>query len=399
MKIHPRLGLALLAVAALCDAVLRWPAAPSPVPLAVVPPTLSPTLTCGDYRVVQQGLIPMPAGVAAAHASSLVAMPAAHPWYAQKTLTAFWFAGTRESAADVQIAAATFDRHTQTWDAPRWVVNRDMLAQSLGVQIRRIGNPVAWADDQGRLHLFVVATGLGGWAASRVVHLREEAPLQFKAQRILPVMPLVPLFNTSALVRTVPLPLADAGAVLPMYFEIGVKYALALRLNAQGEMQSLTRITQRRDVLQPSLVAHTPNHWSALMRAGGPQGHVAHTQTWDGGQHWQDAPDLTLSNPDASVAALRLSTGGLMLAHNPAERRREVLLRSTAASAEFAWTTQPVVEGGAAQEYSYPTLVEVPASNAPAGALPDVWLSYTHQRKAIAFQQLRPACAPARSQP
>ena len=42
----------------------------------------------------------MPANTPAAHASTLLALPASHP----SALLAFWFAGTRESAADVQIA-------------------------------------------------------------------------------------------------------------------------------------------------------------------------------------------------------------------------------------------------------------------------------------------------------
>jgi len=47
----------------------------------------------------------MPDGTPAAHASSLLPMPPGHA----SSLIAFWFAGTRESAADVQIAASSLD--------------------------------------------------------------------------------------------------------------------------------------------------------------------------------------------------------------------------------------------------------------------------------------------------
>lgn len=400
MKNPTRLGLALLLALALCDAGLRWQvSAIDAPPEAVVPVSdkgVAAEALCIDYRVVHEGLIPMPEGVPAAHASSLVAFPQTHPLHAQKTLAAFWFAGTRESGADVQIASSTYDRASNAWDAPQWVVNRHAVGKDLGIQIRRIGNPVAWADATGRLHLFVVATGLGGWAASRVVHLTEQAPMQFKVVRTLPLTASVPAFNTSTLVRTVPLPLSDGGAVLPLYFEIGIKYGVVVRLNAAGEMQSITRITQRRDVLQPTLVAHTPTHWSAFMRDYSPTERVAHSETLDAGAHWQDAGNLSLSNPGASIAALRLSSGGLMLAHNPAGRGREVLLLSTSANQPLDWTTRTLIDGVKADEYSYPTLIEVPPTektNTSDQGAPDVWLSYTHMRKAIAFKQLRPHCS------
>lgn len=409
MKISTRLGLALLLALAMVDASWRWlpsggnATAPAEVPTAITPGDASHSV-CHDYRVVREGFIPMPEGVPAAHASSLVALPASHLLHGRKLLVAFWFAGTRESAPDVQIASATFDREQNAWDAPQWVVNRHAVAQDLGIQIRRIGNPVAWADAQGRLHLFVVATGLGGWAASRVVQLTEHAPMQFKVVRTLPLTALVPAFNTSTLVRTVPLPLNDGGAILPLYFEIGIKYAVTVRLNARGEMQSITRITQRRDVLQPTLVAHSPTHWSAFMRDYGPTERIAHAETLDAGLHWQDVGNLSLSNPGASVAALRLSTGGVMLAHNPAGRGREVLLLSTSANQPLAWSTRTLIEGRKADEFSYPTLIEVPSTHPSQGVpqgVPDVWLSYTHMRQTIAFKQLRLNCPvnATRSQP
>ncbi len=395
MLITPRLGLLLLLVVALCDAGMRYQASPSAAPVAAVPDVSQEVNACSDFRIVREGLIPMPEGVPAAHASSLVAFPPAHPLNAQKALAAFWFAGTRESGADVQIASSTFDRATQAWDAPQWVVNRHTVGKDLGIQIRRIGNPVAWSDVTGRLHLFVVATGLGGWAASRVVHLTEHAPMQFKVVRTLPLTALVPAFNTSTLVRTVPMPMADGGAVLPLYFEIGIKYGVAVRLNAEGEMQSITRITQRREVLQPTLVAHSPTHWSAFMRDYSPTEMVAHSETFDAGQHWQDVGNLSLSNPGASIAALRVSSGGLMLAHNPAGRGREVLLLSTSANTPLSWTTRTLIDGVKADEYSYPTLIEVPQDRTLKATQPDVWLSYTHMRKAIAFKQLRANCVAA----
>ncbi len=408
---------ALLLVCA--DAALR-PGVVAPAEAVVAPQSPS---TCTRFEVVRQGRIPMPEGVPAAHASTLVAFSAQHPLSASKSLAALWFAGTRESAPDVQIAMATFDRQRQAWDAPQWVVSRESLRAALGVQIRRIGNPVAWSDAHGRLHVFVVATGLGGWAASRVVHLREVQTLsaaqkapQFEVERILPLMPQVPSFNTSVLVRAAPLALADGGAVLPLYFEINTKYPLALRLSPTGDMLGLTRMSERKDVLQPSIVAVSPTQWLAFMRHSAANGQVALTQSMDAGQHWQDLPSTAihaengapLGNPDSSVAALNMG-GQIWLAHNPLERRREVLQLSrvplelmtafqanhnsvATASTELnpnPWHTQDWVAGNAGDEFSYPSLITVPVSGQ---AQPEVWLSYTDQRRDIAFQQLRVHC-------
>jgi predicted neuraminidase len=359
-------------------------------------PALNP-LPCMQLQTVQEGLIPMPTGVPAAHASNLLALPPNHPLAARKEVVAFWFAGSRESGADVQIAASLYDRATQRFDPAFWVANRHDMGKALGVHIRRLGNPVAWADQAGRIHLFVVATGLGGWAASRIVHLREEGDLQFKPLRVLPLMPLLPGFNTSTLVRAAPLALADGGAVLPIYFELGLQYGMALRLNALGEMQSLTRITQQRDVLQPSMVAVPPAHWLAFMRDDSARQRIRLSQSLDAGATWQDLPDLKLGNSDTSIAALRLHSGHWALAHNPVETGRSVLQLSLSAGQLDDWKTQTVVAGitpqqtpanGKADEYSYPTLIEVSNLQFPQSR-PEIWLSYTHLRQSIGFKIYR----------
>ena len=80
----------------------------------------------GTLQHVAGGDVPMPVNVPAAHASTLVALGNAHP----ASLAAFWFAGTRESAADVQIALSTFDRKDRRWTAARFVVDRHLLGQA-----------------------------------------------------------------------------------------------------------------------------------------------------------------------------------------------------------------------------------------------------------------------------
>ncbi len=326
---------------------------------------------------VGQGLIPMPENTPAAHASSLVAMPVSSP----ALLSAFWFAGSRESGPDVQIAASQFNRATEQWSPASFVVQRDELASYLGFGVRRLGNPVAWLDGQGRIHLFVVATGLGGWAAARVMHLRQREPssdLSIDAFEVLRPLPLSWLWNTSFLVRAAPMALQDGGMVLPVHFELGIKYPTALRFDAQGNFLGMVRMSRRTHVLQPTLLPMTEVHWLALMRDQRPNGKVTAVQTRDSGRSWTDLPDLQLVNPDASVAGLAVAPGEMVLAHNSSPHSRTKLDLSRSSDG-VDWTLiQHLAQDEVPAEFSYPAVV---------WAEGQVWVSYTERRQRIAWQR------------
>jgi predicted neuraminidase len=334
-----------------------------------------------SLRPQAAGTIPMPAGAAAAHASNLLAMPQGHA----AVLSAFWFAGDRESAPNVQIAASQYDRASQQWLPARFVVNRHAMAAQLGFGVRRLGNPVAWLDASGRVHLFVVATGWGGWAAARILHLVQDsansglAELSFAPVRVLP---LSWLWNTSFLVRNAPLPLQDGGMLLPAHFEIGLKYPTALRFDPQGEFLGMVRLSRQAHMLQPTLLAQSPTRWLALMRDTRPDGHITAAQTEDSGLHWRDLPDLALVNPDAAVAGMALAPEQMLLVHNSSAHSREWLDLSASADGLQWQPLQALAHGGAGDEFSYPALAWAD------GAL---WLSYTDQRRSIAWQRLGPA--------
>ena len=373
-------ALRLLAALLVCAAVIALEFARRPAPVTraqALWPAATVAASGAELTRTGGGRIPMPVDTLSAHASNLLALPVSQ----SSSLMAFWFAGTRESAADVQIAASSFDRASQQWSAARFVVNRHALGAQLGFGVRRLGNPVAWLDGTGRIHLFVVTTGLGGWAAARIVHLRQSrmnqdfAALSFEVDRILP---LSWLWNKSFLVRTAALPLRDGGMVLPVHFEMGIKYPVALRFDASGEFLGMVRISSRKYLLQPTLLMASESHWLALMRDQRIDGKVSVAQTLDGGQRWADLPDLSLHNPDSSVAGLALSPGRMFLAHNSTPRARTVLDLSASVDGRDWRLAQSLARGTAHDEYSYPALAWVDDS---------LWVSYTDQRKIISWQR------------
>ncbi len=343
-------------------------------------------------REVARYDIPMPANTPAAHASFLLADKRA----GQDRLRAFWFAGSRESGPDVQIVASEF--LNGKWTPPSVVVNRHHVFAELGVGswIRRLGNPVAWIDAEGRTHLYVVATGLGGWAASRILHLVQAKQGMASQPAFVPqgFLQLSPFFNLSHLVRGVPVPMADGGVLLPVYFELGIKYPVALRLDARGELvqsrDAVVRMAGNLKSLQPSVVVASSANATAYLRDNSDQKMLRFVQTTNGGKSWHEVPSSQgavgeagadfVINPDSSVLAIQVA-GQTLLIHNPqtSGRHRLVIegssdgLRSFKRLATLEYEP-PQLEGVEFNEYSYPSAVVVGDK---------LHVSYTYQKNFI----------------
>lgn len=295
--------------------------------------------------------IPMPKGVPSAHASSITALKG-------DEMLAFWWAGSRESAPDVKVYSSHWN--DGKWSSPREVASRSSLGAALGLGVRRVGNPVVWRARNGTINLFVVATGLGGWAASRVVHLvSDDQGNTFEVKRLLPMSPL---FNTSVLVRTAPVGLANGGWWLPVHFELGIKYPLIMAFDDNGEPESLTRIGERITTLQPAVVPVSAFEAHALMRDASDERKIQQAYSRDGGATWEDLPALNLPNHSTSVAALRLAEGGYLLLHNHVTEdgsARNILRLSISKDARSWEYLFDVARGERGEEFSYPSLQQV----------------------------------------
>jgi len=359
----------------------RAAAAPSSVE-AIVPGAVALT-------ELSRTMVPMPKNVPSAHASALAALPG-------DRMVAFWWAGSRESGPDVKVYASRWKdgKWGEAWE----VASRESLGKALGFGVRRIGNPVAWTGRDGRIHLFVVATGLGGWAASRVVHMvsSDEAArpptgrraltapagegIDFTVRRVLPASPL---FNTSTLVRTSAVGLTDGGWWLPLYFELGIKYPMLMSFDADGDPTWAGRIGARTTTLQPAIVPVSSTDIRAWMRDASDERRVQHARSRDGGASWEDLPALALHNESTSVAALRLANGEFLMLHNDAVdggSSRSTLRLSISQDGKSWRTIADVASGSAGDEFSYPTMQLVGS---------ELHVTYTFQRRAIAHHRYR----------
>ena len=89
-----------------------------------------------------------------------------------------YFAGSREGASDVciyqsffvQKNVATLNKDSFFWSEPKAILCPQDLSKMSGKFIKKLGNPVSFVDNLGRVHLFVVGVSMGGWATSKIYH-------------------------------------------------------------------------------------------------------------------------------------------------------------------------------------------------------------------------------------
>jgi predicted neuraminidase len=312
-------------------------------------------------------LLPRPPNAPSSHSNDMTPLPGGG-------MMAFWWAGSRESGPDVKVYASHW--RDGRWSQPWEVASRDSLGAALGYGVRRIGNPVAWTSADGRIDLFVVATGLGGWAASRVVQLvSHDMGRNFTVKRL---MPASPLFNTSVLVRTTPVGLADGGYLLPSYFEMGIKYPIMMAFDHNGDPRWVSRIGHRIATLQPTIVPFSGSEIHAWMRDFSKERRVQHARSSDGGVSWDDLPALNLPNQNTSLAALRLSNGSIALLHNhiqPGSSDRNILRLSLTDDGRNWRRVIDIAQGKAGEEFSYPDMQQIGK---------ELHITYTSRREAIA---------------
>jgi predicted neuraminidase len=313
-------------------------------------------------------------GAASVHAASLIALK-------DGAIRAFWFAGSREGAADVVINSAVFDPKSSSWSTPAVVIDRVGAEKGLSRYIAKLGNPVPARIADGRLQLFFVTVSIGGWAGSSISSLTsdDEGLTWSNPQRLISS----PLINLSTLVKSPAISFADGRLGLPAYHEWIGRFGEFLRIDA-GQVIDKRRMSSGRDAIQPLVFVNDAQDATAYFRqtrSAGQAKQVPVSQTQNAGQSWQSGPDLPITNPNSAVTGLQLSSGTRILVLNNIEtgRYRMVLMMADAKSRQ--WQTIEVLEDDEAlpedqrKEFSYPYLVSVDGN--------DAHLVYTWDRKKI----------------
>ncbi len=335
----------VLAVFAAALAAAVWRA---PTPAA--PAFVAPAPAVASELPAEFASEKLPAVAPFAHSVSLAELP-------DGRLAAVWFAGSREAVGDVAIWFST--RDGAGWSAPRTAATRATTAAATRAYVSILGNPTLYAEG-GKLHLWYVSVGFGGWSASSINH----SVSADGGESWSPAEKLVtsPFFNISTLVRAPPVALADGGVGLPVYHELGANRAEWLRLSADGRILGKARIPSLRSALQPAVAALDGRRALALMRdSGSGDGRVLAAVSADGGLSWQSSSSPPVDNPNSSVALLRLASGRLLLAANPLTGRGRYMLALFLSEDEGkTWTQARVVEndpeGNA--NYAYPSLLQ-----------------------------------------
>ncbi len=314
-----------------------------------------------------------------AHASFLSASASGSPQIA-------WFSGTREGAKDVRIVQSTWTG--ATWSTPTTLVTRELLERKSLRHVRKLGNPVQHIDRRGIEHWFVVSVSLGGWAGARVEHWR--APKPGEVPIFHATLPVSPFLNISTLVRASAQNLADGGFVLPVYHEFLRKGPEILTFDANGNFVSKRRDFGRTGLLQPIVLPNAGKlpGWMLWYRdEDSRDGRLFNTRVNAGGT--STTQPTSLANRDTGIAAVNLPDGRILMAYNP-NFRDTLRLATTRDGLSFTdagliagdGASTKAVQAGAGDdriEFSYPSLAVIG---------PDVWLSYTQHRKAIAVRKI-----------
>lgn len=313
-------------------------------------------------------------GAPSVHAASLIALK-------DGAVRAFWFAGSREGAADVAIYTAVFDSKSANWSAPTVVADRVGVEKGLLRYIAKLGNPVPARMSDGRLQLFFVTVSIGGWAGSSITSMisDDEGLTWSSPQRLI----TSPFLNLSTLVKTPVVPFADGRLGLPAYHEWVGRFGEFLRIDA-AKVIDKRRMSSGRSAIQPLVLISNTQDATAYFRqtrAANLPKQIPVSQTTNAGQVWQQANDLPISNPNAAVAGIQLNNGVRLLALNNIETGRYRLVLMMSDSQLTNWQTIAVLEDDSAlpdserHEFSYPYLISVDGD--------DAHLVYTWDRKKI----------------
>lgn len=346
------------ALAVLGGAVWAWPTSGQrDLPHAAPGFDMHPTPDGGDAAWFTTGFIDHDPPVDYVHCPSVCERP-------DGGLACSWYAGPREGHRNVAIWMAETQRpdtgaHAPSlWSQPRPIVTRHSAMDDLDRFVRKVGNGVVFADATGRMWLVFVTIAVGGWsgsslnATSSVDGGRSWSPCRR--------LTLSPFFNISELVRAAPVRLESGEIGLPVYHECLGKFPEMLWLRPDGDMLRAvkSRMTGGRAFLQPAVVPLGTREAIAYLRDYSGSRRLTVQRTSDGGRTWTAPAATPLPNDDSSAAAVRLSSGQVLLAYNSCPEGRDTLAFAVSPDGVADWRTLLDLDHEAGQSFDYPFMLQ-----------------------------------------
>lgn len=288
-------------------------------------------------------------------------------------LLAVWYGGTDEGSPDAKLYSAIYDPLENTWKNEKPIVTRENTQQSLNRYIRKIGNPVL-AHYNNEIWLFYVTVSYGGWAGSSInlITSKNNGQTWSEAKRLI----TAPFFNLSTLVKGPPVYYHDGSLGLPVYQEFMGKFAEIIRFDKNAHVLNKQRLSKNRIALQPIVLPYSENTAITLMRYAKRETprRILQSSTKNTGITWSKPEKITLANPNAAVAGLRLKNGDLLIIFNNKQDGRHDLSLGHSKDNGVSWRTiytfeqtesevssDPTQEKGYIKhEFSYPWVTQSP---------------------------------------
>ncbi len=265
-----------------------------------------------------------------------------------------WFEGSQEAQADVDIVGVDIRSEGAGPVTPR--VTRGALSDAFEPRqlVVTLGNKIE--NELAPDALYATVVSVGGWAMASVADVRmgPEGPIAARK------LNLSPLLNRSFLVKSPKVSYADGSYGLPAYFEMGQAYGALVRLDGQGRVRDLRRMTGRMNAIQPMIVPLDAQRAVAFLRQFGSDARrLLISRSEDGGQSWSEVRETDIPNPSAPVAALGLGGGRILMAVNDDMADSSILNLTLSEDGGETWRHLHRLEEGGG-EARYPMMRALP---------------------------------------
>ena len=298
----------------------------------------------------------------ASHLNSKSVHCAAAIEISKNKIRAFWYGGTKEGAADVQIYSAVFDSQTDLWSDELPVITREFTQKHLYRSVKKLGNMTTLRDKNGTIWLFYVSVSVGGWSGSSINYVKssDEGESWSKPKRLI----TSPLFNVSTLVKNPPFLYEDGSIGIPVYHESMAKFSELLRIDTSGHIIFKKRLSSGRELISPFLIPLTPTEAKCYFRYCGHESkdrliHVS--ETHNSGLSWSKPSVLSLINHNSSFCTIKLTDELFLKVLNNTNDRNIISLAVSNDRGEN-WKTIHVLESidldpRVEYEFSYPWIL------------------------------------------